>query len=128
VHFISIKPVFSNHLSYVTLFQCSHGRLHKTGLTVVEYFVFRAYLISYMHPCFCENVFWSFVILFSITYVYALFFFLHIIRIVYIVEYLMYNAWVCLLLSNNLLPNPNPNLSDVCHQVYKLTQLGKTRT
>ena len=33
VHFILIKPVFSDHLSYVTLFQCSLGRSHKTGLT-----------------------------------------------------------------------------------------------
>ena len=34
VHFILIKPVFSDHLSYVTLFQCSLGRSHKTRLTV----------------------------------------------------------------------------------------------
>jgi hypothetical protein len=32
VHFISIKPVLSNHLSYVTIFHCSLGRSHKTGL------------------------------------------------------------------------------------------------
>jgi hypothetical protein len=34
VHFISIKPVLSNHLSYVTIFHCSLGRSHKIGLTV----------------------------------------------------------------------------------------------
>jgi hypothetical protein len=34
VHYILIKPVLSDHLSYVTLFQCSLGRLHKTGLAV----------------------------------------------------------------------------------------------
>jgi hypothetical protein len=34
VHFILIKPVSSDHLSYVTLFQCSFGRSHMTGLTV----------------------------------------------------------------------------------------------
>ena len=34
MHFILIKPVFSDHLSYVTLFQSSQGRSHKTGLTV----------------------------------------------------------------------------------------------
>jgi hypothetical protein len=33
VHFILIKPALSDHLSYVTLFQCSLGRSHKTGLT-----------------------------------------------------------------------------------------------
>jgi hypothetical protein len=31
MHFILIKPVLSNHLSYLT--QCSLGRSHKTGLT-----------------------------------------------------------------------------------------------
>ena len=48
VHFILIKLVFSNHVSYVTLFQCSFpwkvtyfnvhslGRSHKTDLTVLE--------------------------------------------------------------------------------------------
>ena len=35
VHFISIKPVLSNHLSYVNIFHCSLGRSHKTGLTVI---------------------------------------------------------------------------------------------
>jgi hypothetical protein len=34
VHFILIKPVFIDHLSYVTLFQCSPGRSHKNGLSV----------------------------------------------------------------------------------------------
>jgi len=34
VHFISIKPVLSDHLSYVTIFHCSIARSHKTGLTV----------------------------------------------------------------------------------------------
>ena len=29
-----IKPVFSDHLSYVTLFQCFLERSHKTALTV----------------------------------------------------------------------------------------------
>ena len=38
MHFISIKPVLSDYLSYVTLFQCSHGRSYKTGLTVFETF------------------------------------------------------------------------------------------
>ena len=31
--FISIKPVLSSHLSYVTIFYSSLGRSHKTGLT-----------------------------------------------------------------------------------------------
>ena len=31
MHFILIKPVFIDHLSYVTLFQCSHGRSYKIG-------------------------------------------------------------------------------------------------
>ena len=35
VHFISIKPVLSDHLSYVTIFHCSRGRSYKTGLTVL---------------------------------------------------------------------------------------------
>ena len=37
VHFILIKLVFSYHLSYtyVTLFQCSLERSHKTGLIVL---------------------------------------------------------------------------------------------
>ena len=34
VHFISIKPVLRDHLSYATIFHCSLGRSHKTGLTV----------------------------------------------------------------------------------------------
>jgi hypothetical protein len=34
VHFLSIKPVLSDHLSYVTIFHCSLGRSHKTVLTV----------------------------------------------------------------------------------------------
>jgi hypothetical protein len=29
-----MKPVFSNQLSYVTLFQCSVERTQKTGLTL----------------------------------------------------------------------------------------------
>ena len=35
MHFISIKPVLSDHLSYVTIFHCSSGRSHKTGLIVL---------------------------------------------------------------------------------------------
>jgi hypothetical protein len=37
-----INPVFSDHLSYVTLFQCTLGRSHKTRLTVMSclYFLF----------------------------------------------------------------------------------------
>jgi hypothetical protein len=40
VHFILrvIKPVFSDRLSYVTLFQCSLGRPHKTGFTAHFFF------------------------------------------------------------------------------------------
>jgi hypothetical protein len=38
MHFILIKPVFSDHLSYVTLFQCSLERSHKTGLTVYLFY------------------------------------------------------------------------------------------
>ena len=34
MHFISITPVLSDHLSYVTIFHCSLGRSHKTGLAV----------------------------------------------------------------------------------------------
>jgi hypothetical protein len=37
VHFIIIKPVFSDHLFYVTLFQCFPGRSHKTGLTCTKW-------------------------------------------------------------------------------------------
>jgi hypothetical protein len=44
VHFISIKPVLSDHLSYVAIFHCSIGRSHKTGLTVEE----QMYLVQ--HP------------------------------------------------------------------------------
>jgi hypothetical protein len=36
VHFISIKPVLNDHLSYLTIFHCSLGRSHKTGLTVYK--------------------------------------------------------------------------------------------
>jgi hypothetical protein len=32
---LSTKPVLSDHLSYVTIFHCSLGRSHKTGLTVL---------------------------------------------------------------------------------------------
>ena len=34
---MSIKPVLSNHLSYVTIFHCSFGRSHKTALTVITF-------------------------------------------------------------------------------------------
>jgi hypothetical protein len=34
VHLILIKPVLSDHLSYVTPFEYSLERSHKTGLTV----------------------------------------------------------------------------------------------
>ena len=34
-----IKPVFSDHLSYVTLFQCSFGKSHKISLTVITIFM-----------------------------------------------------------------------------------------
>ena len=34
MHFILNKPVYSDHLSYVTIFQCSLWRSHKAGLTV----------------------------------------------------------------------------------------------
>ena len=34
VYFMSNKLVSSDHLSYVTIFYCSLGRSHKTGLTV----------------------------------------------------------------------------------------------
>ena len=37
VHLTLIKPVFSDLLSYVTLFKCSVGRSHTTGLTVFGY-------------------------------------------------------------------------------------------
>jgi hypothetical protein len=37
MHFISIKTVLSNHLSYVTIFHCFLRRSHKTGLTVHSY-------------------------------------------------------------------------------------------
>ena len=37
------KPVFSNHLSYVTLFQCYIGRSHKTGFTK---YLFKCYGFS----------------------------------------------------------------------------------
>ena len=36
VHFISIKPVLHNHLSYVTIFHCSIGSSHKISLTVLQ--------------------------------------------------------------------------------------------
>ena len=44
VHFISFKPVLSDHLSYVTIFHCSIARSHKTGLTVV--YVYESYIIT----------------------------------------------------------------------------------
>ena len=34
MHFKSIKPVLSDHLSYVTIFHCFLRRSHMTGLTV----------------------------------------------------------------------------------------------
>ena len=36
MNFISIKPILSDHLFYVTIFHCSLGRSHKTGLTVIK--------------------------------------------------------------------------------------------
>jgi len=58
VHFISIKPELNNHLSYVTIFHCSPGRSHKTGLTVpVKHiqssyvFHIKAYINAVIHFC-----------------------------------------------------------------------------
>ena len=34
MYFLSIKPIFNDHLSYVIFFQCSIGRSHNTGLTI----------------------------------------------------------------------------------------------
>ena len=31
---MSIKPVLNDHLLYMTIFHCSFGRSHKTGLIV----------------------------------------------------------------------------------------------
>jgi hypothetical protein len=45
VHFILIKPVFSDPLSCVTLFQCSLGGSPKTCLTVLELLLIMWYLI-----------------------------------------------------------------------------------
>jgi len=39
VQFILNKPVFIDHLSYVTIFQYSLGKSHKTGLTVYSLYI-----------------------------------------------------------------------------------------
>jgi len=37
MHFISIKSILSDHLSYVTIFHSSIGRSDKTDLTVINF-------------------------------------------------------------------------------------------
>ena len=53
VHCILTKPVFSDHLCYVTIFQCSLGKSHKTGLSV--FFIFSVFLWC---PIICLYLFW----------------------------------------------------------------------
>jgi hypothetical protein len=66
VHFISIKPGLSDQLSYVTIFHCSPGRSHKTGLTVPVKHIQSSYVIVFhIKACiyavihFCDNM-WYF--------------------------------------------------------------------
>jgi hypothetical protein len=55
LHFISIKPVIN--LSYVTIFYCSLGRSHKTGLTVYMVLIFSKIIVMFY---FNHNAFWRF--------------------------------------------------------------------
>ena len=51
LHFILIKPVLNDHLSYVTIFQCSHGRSYKTGDKHGNYTCINASVVDY---CICN--------------------------------------------------------------------------
>jgi len=58
VQFMLLKPVFSNHLSYVTIFQFSLGRSHKTGLTICVNTIELSYFLLLGKYCF--QVLWDF--------------------------------------------------------------------
>jgi hypothetical protein len=90
VHFISIQLVLSKHLSYVTIFHCSLGKSHKTGLT------------NLLNPlCFKPN---SIFILFFRTQMISTAHFiqtiLHIIQVFMsyclMLAFMTYNVWLCL--------------------------------
>jgi hypothetical protein len=51
------KPLLSDHLSYVTIFHCSLGRSHKTGLTsFLDTVVWLAHVKGYL-PNWTEELF-----------------------------------------------------------------------
>ena len=49
MHFILINPVFSDHLSYVTIFHRSLERSHTTGLTIIYLYFFSVMIIDEAH-------------------------------------------------------------------------------
>jgi hypothetical protein len=51
VHFISFKPVLSDHLSYVTIFHCSLGRSHKTDVTVFRWSILNGSYRTFTAMC-----------------------------------------------------------------------------
>jgi hypothetical protein len=55
MHFISIKPVLSDHLSNVTMFHFFIGRSHKIGLTVQLYITYCAYREYFISGYICEG-------------------------------------------------------------------------
>ena len=64
MHFISIKPVLSDHLSNVTMFHFFIGRSHKIGLTTTLYHILCIsrilykwlYLRGFLFSLFCEYI------------------------------------------------------------------------
>jgi len=48
MHFMSTKPALNDHQSYVTIFHCSLGRSHKTGLTVCKYRILIVMILNCM--------------------------------------------------------------------------------
>ena len=50
MHFLSTKPVLNDHLSYVTIFHCSLGRSHKTGLIVYyDSYIYIVYIYTHTY-------------------------------------------------------------------------------
>lgn len=54
MHFIIIEPVYSDHMFYVTLFQYSLGRSHKTGFPVNHFIIT---IEIHMYPLYQLNLF-----------------------------------------------------------------------
>ena len=72
MHCIWTKPVFSDHLCYVTIFQCSFGKSHKTGLSVFlifpGFFLWCPIIWLYLFWVSCYDVRYDFQFILTFSY------------------------------------------------------------